>query len=120
MIKMFDLSYLQLFEYAWSIRSSIIRRFGIVTVGMALLEEMCHCGGGFWGFLVSSFAQYGGEIPLVCLLEPVYFWRPSDQNVEVSTLPATCLIASYQASYLDDNGQKFWNYKPAPIKYLPL
>jgi hypothetical protein len=25
-----------------------IRRCGIVRVGMALLEEVCHCGGGQW------------------------------------------------------------------------
>jgi hypothetical protein len=28
-------------------RNCTIRRYGLVGVGMALLEEVCHCGRGF-------------------------------------------------------------------------
>lgn len=31
---------------AWPIGSSTIRRYCVVGVGVTLLEEMCHCGGG--------------------------------------------------------------------------
>ena len=33
-------------EYAWPMRGGTIRRCGLVGVGMALLEEIGHCGGG--------------------------------------------------------------------------
>jgi hypothetical protein len=36
------------FEYAWPIGSSTIRRCGHVGIGVALMEEVCHCGGGLW------------------------------------------------------------------------
>ena len=29
---------------AWPIRSGTIRRYGLVGVGVVLLEEVCHCG----------------------------------------------------------------------------
>ena len=32
---------------AWPIKSGSIRRCGLVGVGVVLLEEGCHCGGGF-------------------------------------------------------------------------
>jgi hypothetical protein len=34
-------------------RSSTIRRCGFVEVGVALLETVCHCGGGLWDPLPS-------------------------------------------------------------------
>jgi hypothetical protein len=30
----------------WPIGCGIIRRHGLVRVGVTLLEEVCHCGGG--------------------------------------------------------------------------
>jgi hypothetical protein len=30
----------------WPIGSGTGRRYGLVEVGVALLEEVCHCGGG--------------------------------------------------------------------------
>ena len=30
----------------WPIGGGTIRRYGLVGVGVALLEEVCHCGGG--------------------------------------------------------------------------
>ena len=33
-------------QNAWSIKSDMIRRHGLAGVGVTLLEEVCHCGGG--------------------------------------------------------------------------
>lgn len=41
---------------AWPIESDNIRRYGLVGVGVALLEEMYHCGCGLWDLLCSSYA----------------------------------------------------------------
>lgn len=34
------------FEFAWPMESAIIRRYDLVQIGMALLNEVYHCGGG--------------------------------------------------------------------------
>ena len=34
--------------------SGPIRRYGLVRVGMVLLEEVCHCGGGLWGLIYAQ------------------------------------------------------------------
>ena len=34
------------FEYAWPIGSGIARRCDLFGVGVAMLDEVCHCGGG--------------------------------------------------------------------------
>jgi hypothetical protein len=34
--------------------SGTVRRCGFVRVGMILLEEVCHCGGGFETLLLDS------------------------------------------------------------------
>jgi hypothetical protein len=34
------------FKYAWPIESDTIRRCGLVGIGVALLKEVSHCGGG--------------------------------------------------------------------------
>jgi hypothetical protein len=33
------------FEYAWLMESGTIRRCGLVEVGVALWQGVCHCGG---------------------------------------------------------------------------
>jgi hypothetical protein len=35
-----------LFLNAWPTGSGAIRKYGFVRVGVTLLEEVCHCGGG--------------------------------------------------------------------------
>jgi hypothetical protein len=66
------------FEYACP-RSGSIRRCDLVGVGVAFLEEVCHC----W--------REQRELPPSCLGMPV-FWLPSEQNVELSALsPTLCL-----------------------------
>ena len=37
---------LQWFEYAWPMESGNVRKCGFVGVGVPLLEEVHHCGGG--------------------------------------------------------------------------
>jgi hypothetical protein len=34
------------FEYTWPYGSGTTRRYDLVGVGVALLEEVCHCGDG--------------------------------------------------------------------------
>jgi hypothetical protein len=38
--------------YACPMGSGTIRRCGFVGIGVALLEEVCHCLGGLWGLVV--------------------------------------------------------------------
>ena len=49
-----------MFEYL-AIASDTLRGCGFIRGGMALLEEMCHCGGGLWGLICSSYAQCGTQ-----------------------------------------------------------
>ena len=34
------------FECAWPAGSGTVRQCGLIAGGVALLEEVCHCGGG--------------------------------------------------------------------------
>ena len=71
-----------------------IRRCGLVGVGVALLEEVCHCGGGF----EISCAQGTPRVTHSLLL-------PLDQAVELlAPSPASCLPARHHTSYHDENG----------------
>jgi hypothetical protein len=66
-------------------------RCGFVGVGVALLEEVCHCGGGL-------------DTLLLAMWESVCSWFPLDEDVELSAPPMPCLPGCYHASCLDDNG----------------
>ena len=62
--------------------------------GIALLEEVYHCGGRF----EVSYAQ------VTPIMRTVHFLFPVDQDVELSTTsPEPCLPACCLASCLDDN-----------------
>jgi hypothetical protein len=37
---------MQCFECAWPMGSGTIRRHGLIKMGVAFLEEVCHCVGG--------------------------------------------------------------------------
>ena len=67
--------------------------------GVALLEELCHCGVGFEVLYAQTLLNVAHSLLL-----------PSDQDVELS---APSLVSSR-----DDIGLNLWNYKPAPIKYF--
>ena len=70
---------------------SSIRRCGFVGVGMALLEEVCHAGGGLWRFLCSEYWLVSWLIS--CCLQDVRF------SVTTSSL---CLSAHHHAPHHDD------------------
>jgi hypothetical protein len=70
--------------------------------GMALLEEVCHCGYGLPSCLEDSF------------LLATFRWRCRALSFSY-TMPAWML--SY--SHLDDNGLNLWTCKPAPVKCCP-
>ena len=87
---------------AWPIGSGTTRRCGSVGVGVALLEEVCHCGGGPWGLLCSSYTQCGSPLLL-----------PSHQDIELSApSPVPCLPVLCHVSHHDNSG----NCKAATIK----
>ena len=71
--------------------SGTIKRCGLVGVGVALLEEVCHCGGGLW------------DLSLSCL-ETVCSWLPLGEDVELSAPSAPCLPGCCHAFHHDDNG----------------
>jgi hypothetical protein len=73
--------------------SGTIRKCGLIEGGVALLEEVCHCGVGF-EVLCLSPAQG----------RRVFRW-PSDQDVKLSVpSPAPCQPARCYVSCHDDNG----------------
>jgi hypothetical protein len=76
--------------------------------GVALLEEVCHRGGGILGSVPSC-------------LEVSLSWLPLDQDVELpAPSPVPCQPGCCHASCHDDNELNLWNYKSAPIKCCPL
>jgi hypothetical protein len=73
--------------------SGTIWNLGPVEVGVALLKEVCHCGGG----LSISYMLKLGELWHSLLLS-------ADQNVELSAPPlVSCLPACHYASHHDNN-----------------
>jgi hypothetical protein len=60
------------------LRSVIIRGCDLVGIGMASLEEVCHCLVGF-------------ETLLLAMWETVYFWLPLEEDVELSAPPISSL-----------------------------
>ena len=54
-----------------------------LLAGVALLEEVCHCGVWLSGLLCSSYAQCGTRSLML----------PEDPEVELSASPAPCLPA---------------------------
>jgi len=77
-------------------------RYGLVGVGVTLLEEVC----GGMGF----------ETLLLAAWKPVFSCLPLEQDVELLAPPAPCLPGCCHASSHDDYGQNLGTSKPAPIK----
>ena len=73
--------------------SVTIRKCGFVGVGMTLLEEVCHYGGGLSGFLCSGYCPVS-QSTFACL---------QDVGLKATT-PAPCVFARHHASHHDDNG----------------
>ena len=85
---------------------------GVALVGgVALFEEVCHCGGGLWGLICSSHTQCGTQSPYTACRSRCRTLAPS---------PAPCLPALCHVSCHDDNGLNLWTHKPAPIKCFLL
>jgi hypothetical protein len=62
--------------------SGTIRRYGLVGIGVALLEDVCHCGGGL-------------RDPPSCLKKTICSWLPLGEDVGLSAPPArACLDAA--------------------------
>jgi hypothetical protein len=84
-----------------------IRSCILVGVGVALLEEACHCGGGLW------------DPHPNCLRDSV-FRLPSEQDSELSAPPVPCLPGSCHALCHDENGLNIKTIKLATIKCCSL
>jgi hypothetical protein len=95
-----------------------IRRCGLVKVGVALLEEVCHCGGGFWGLICLSCAQHGIAVSSWQPEEDYPLLLPVDQDVELLAPPTPCLPAHCHASHHDNSGLNLRTCEPAPIVCL--
>ena len=77
----------------WRIGSGSIGNCDLVGVGIALLEEVCHHGGGLCGPICSSYTQCGTQSASA----------PVDQDVELSVV-IFCLCSDNKAS-LETRGQ---------------
>lgn len=72
-----------------------MRRCGLVGVGMVLLEEVCHCGGGPLDLIYAQVTPSDSD----------YFLLPSNQDVVyLATTPPPCRHACCLASHHDNNG----------------
>ena len=71
--------------------SGTIRRYSLVGVGVALLEEVCGCEVGFE--VLCSIKQHDPESPPDCLQKILSFWLLSNQDMELLTPPAPSLPA---------------------------
>lgn len=91
------------------IRSGTIRRYDLVGVNVALLEEACHLGWALW-FQMLKPGLVSHSLPSAC------------QSVceALSHLSSTMSACPTSCSHYDDNGLKLWTCKPAPVKCLPL
>jgi hypothetical protein len=80
---------------AWLIGNSTIKMYGLVGVGLTLLEEVYHCGGRLWDLLSSNHDQCDTQSPSVAL----------GSRIELSALsPALCLPALCHIFIHGDNG----------------
>jgi len=69
---------------------ALIRRCGLVGVGVVLLKEVCHCGCGFQTLILPAGKS-------VCS------WLPSDEMKNAQLL--LCLVClEFAMPHLDDNG----------------
>ena len=87
--------------------SSTIRRCGLIGLAVVLLKEVCHYRNGLWAALPSY-------------IDTVFSYLPSEQAVELSAPPVSCLPVHCYASCHDDNGLNLRISKPAPIQCHPL
>jgi hypothetical protein len=105
----------------WMLGPEEIRRYVLIRICVVLLEEMCNSGGVLCGVLVLKLwpgwkrASCKGSCEVDSLS-----WMPSDQDVELLTLPAVCLCGHCHAFHYDDNGWNLWNSKLATIKCFPF
>ena len=83
--------------------SGTISRYSLVEVGVASLEEVCHCGGGF----EVSFAQAS----LQCNTKSTSCYL---QDVELSATSLAHVCLHTTLSHHDDNGLNLENYKLLP------
>jgi len=79
----------------WPIQSGTIRRCGQVGVGVALLKEVCHCGGE----LEVSYAQ-----AISSGVHSFLLWPEDQDGVILSALLAPCLPVHCHAFCCDDKG----------------
>ena len=88
---------------AWPIGSGTIRRCGLVGVGVTLLQEVCHCGGGLWGL---TYTQAMPSVVHSLLL-------PAVQDVELSDPSSALCLPSHCHVFHHDDNELNWNCKPA-------
>jgi hypothetical protein len=85
-----------------------IKRYGLVGVVVALLEEVCHCGVGFETLLLAAHEL----VSSVCLKNKI-------QNSQLLSHHA-CLAGHCHASCHDDNDLNHRTCKSVPFQGFPL
>jgi len=93
---------------AWSIGSGTMRMGDLIGVGVALLEEGCHCGGGLRDLIYGKALLSVAQSPSAAC--------GSRHRKLLAPSPAPCLSAHCHASCHDDNGLNLYNCKPVSIK----
>ena len=83
-------------------------RCGLVRVSMALLEEVCHCGGGLWDLNAQATSSVS-----------VHFLLPL-QDAELFSYPSYIMSAcTTTMPHHEDDGLNLWTVSH-PIKCFPL
>lgn len=78
-----------------NIGSGTVSRYGLVGVGVTLLEEPCHCGESFEFSYIQVMPSGAHSL----------YFLSVDQDIELSVpSPAPCLPAHCHSSHHDSNG----------------
>jgi hypothetical protein len=96
--------------------SGTVRRCGLIGISVAL-EEVHHCGGGFW----KTTPNVDETFLLIACRKDSLSWLQLDQDAKLSApFSVPCLIRCCHASGHDDNGLNLRNYKSErPLWALP-
>ena len=71
---------------AWPIGSGTTMKYGLIGVGVAFLEEVCHCGVRLWGLRCSGYGHCGTQSPPTACWSTCRTLAPPP----ASSLPAHC------------------------------
>ena len=74
---------------AWSTESGILMRCGLIRIGVPLLEEVCHGGGGLWDL----------ELKLYLVQKRTSSWMPIEESLLLVVFRSRTLSSSSSLSF---------------------